>query len=79
MWVPGRGGGVKELTGAGMCDHPREGSVIGSLSLDYRAHSEVIVQVEAQGPVVPYWALCYLGCLKLTYHLQTITHEIASQ
>ena len=71
---------MKELTGAGMGDHPREGSVIGGLSLDYRAHSNVIIQVEAQGPVVPYWPLCYLGYLKLPYHLHTTaTHGIVSR
>ena len=71
-WVGGGGGGGggrQELTGARVGDHPREGSEVGSFGLDHRAYSDVVIQVEAQGPVVSNWPLCHLGCLKLPYHL----------
>ena len=59
-----------------MCNNPRQASEVGPLGLLYVAHPGVVIQIDAEGAVVPDWPSGLACCLKLLQHLHHMTQSV---
>ena len=54
-----------------MGDDSGQAAEVVALALHHAAHPDVIIQIEAQGAVIPDWPISMPGSLKLLQNLQS--------